>query len=155
MLTESGLKPLRTSKLAGPELVARQEGVVILGDELGFLSELYAAVDWGYVGGGFGAGVHSMIEPAIHGIPIACGTKNADKFPEIAELRQTGQLRLLSGPKDIREWHGYAIEVARSQAAGSSGEEWRQQALSRLGSTDRVMQALAEAAKIVIRSPHG
>src|SRR5208282_542723 len=82
-LVRSGLKVLRTSKLKGPELVARQDGTVILGDELGFLSELYAAVDWAYVGGGFGVGVHSTIEPAIHGIPIACGPKNAEKFPEI------------------------------------------------------------------------
>jgi len=77
------------------------------------------------------------------------------KFPEIAELRQTGQLRLLTGPKEIREWHAYAVSVARGNASGSSSEEWRQQALSRLGSTDRVMQALAEAAKIVVRSSHG
>jgi 3-deoxy-D-manno-octulosonic-acid transferase len=158
MLSEAGLSVLRTSKLAGPELIARQENCVIMGDELGFLSELYSAVDWAYIGGGFTAGVHSTIEPAIHGIPLACGPKNAENFPEIAELRQTGQLRIVSGAKDIREWHAYAVSVARSQASGAPeacSDEWRQQALSRLGSTDRVMQALAEAAKIVVRSSHG
>jgi 3-deoxy-D-manno-octulosonic-acid transferase len=148
ILTRAGLTVLRTSRLTGPELVARQPQTVILGDELGFLSELYAAVDWAYIGGGFTAGVHSTIEPAIHGIPLAAGPKNASKFPEIAELVDTGQLRLLSGAREVREWHAYALSVARSQAEGAPAEPWRRQALERLGSTDRVMQALAEAAHL-------
>jgi 3-deoxy-D-manno-octulosonic-acid transferase len=153
LLTEAGVSALRTSKLVGPERVPHRENCVILGDELGFLSELYSAVDWAYVGGGFTAGIHSTIEPAIHGIPLASGPKNAGNFPEIAELRQTGQLRIVNGVKEIRDWHAYALSVAQATGAEASAgpDAWKQQALSRLGSTDRVMQALAAAAKIVVR----
>ena len=59
----------------------------VLVDEMGFLSELYGAADWAYVGGGFGAGVHSTIEPAIQGIPILIGPVRADHFTEIGQLQ--------------------------------------------------------------------
>jgi 3-deoxy-D-manno-octulosonic-acid transferase len=45
----------------------------LLVNEMGVLADLYT-VGWAaYVGGGFGAGVHSVIEPAAHGIPVAFG----------------------------------------------------------------------------------
>ncbi|HUP55976.1 MAG TPA: glycosyltransferase N-terminal domain-containing protein, partial [Bdellovibrionota bacterium] len=141
----AGISVIRTSRLAGEEIVGTPKDgspVAILGDEMGFLSELYSAVDWAYIGGGFGDGVHSTIEPAVHGIPLAAGPKNAEKFAEIGELKKTGQLRIVTSPKEIAAWHAFAASAAESDA---SSEAWRRQALERLGSTDRVMQALVAA----------
>src|SRR6185295_3584562 len=118
LLTEAGLSVLKTSQLRGPAPV-EPKNAIILGDEIGFLSELYAAVDWAYVGRGFTDGVHSTIEPAIHGIPLSCGPKNIGKFPEIAELRQTGQLRILEAPKDVAAWQAHALAVARGGPGGT------------------------------------
>lgn len=49
------------------------EEPVLLVDSLGVLADLYT-VGWAaFVGGGFGVGVHSVIEPAAHGLPVAFG----------------------------------------------------------------------------------
>jgi 3-deoxy-D-manno-octulosonic-acid transferase len=47
---------------------------VIVVDRMGVLADLYAVGDVGYVGGGFhDAGLHSVVEPAAHGIPVLFG----------------------------------------------------------------------------------
>ena len=46
---------------------------IILVNQLGTLLRLYSIADAAFVGGGFGAGVHSVTEPAGYGMPIACG----------------------------------------------------------------------------------
>ena len=83
----------------------------ILVDEMGFLSELYSTADWAYVGGGFGAGIHSIIEPAIYGIPIAIGPKGSKKFSEVSQLQQSGQLTLLRDSSDVLDWLPWIDEL--------------------------------------------
>ncbi|ERP39179.1 3-deoxy-D-manno-octulosonic acid transferase [Chitinivibrio alkaliphilus] len=51
----------------------RSDAVII--DSVGILAELYAYGDWAYVGAGFGAGVHSVIEPAVYALPVAYGPR--------------------------------------------------------------------------------
>jgi 3-deoxy-D-manno-octulosonic-acid transferase len=52
-------------------------GDVVLVDRLGVLAELYAAGDAAFVGGGFhAAGLHSVLEPAAFGIPVAFGPRH-------------------------------------------------------------------------------
>jgi 3-deoxy-D-manno-octulosonic-acid transferase len=64
-------------------------------DEMGFLAELYSIMDWSWVGGGFGSGVHSTIEPAVHGLAVFSGPKGWEKFDEIRLLERQGQLAVL------------------------------------------------------------
>jgi 3-deoxy-D-manno-octulosonic-acid transferase len=49
---------------------------VIIVDAVGILAELYHAADLAYVGGGFGAGVHSVLEAAAAGIPVLFGPRH-------------------------------------------------------------------------------
>src|SRR5204863_3431204 len=47
---------------------------VIVVDRVGILADLYALADSAFVGGGFHrAGLHSVLEPAVFGVPIAIG----------------------------------------------------------------------------------
>ena len=46
---------------------------VIIINKVGILADLYKYSDLVYVGGGFGAGVHSVIEPAIYGSIVTYG----------------------------------------------------------------------------------
>lgn len=48
-------------------------GKNIIVDKIGYLLSLYSLGDVAYVGGGFGRGIHSVVEPAGFGIPIICG----------------------------------------------------------------------------------
>ena len=50
---------------------------VVLVDRVGVLGELYALADLAYVGGGFhDAGLHSVLEPAAFGVPVAFGPRH-------------------------------------------------------------------------------
>jgi len=62
--------------------------VVIL-DCDGLLYSAYAYADIAYVGGGFGAGVHNIIEPAAFGIPVIYGPRH-ENISEAIELKTLG-----------------------------------------------------------------
>ena len=57
---------------------ARDADVIIV-DKLGVLGDLYGLADFAFVGGGFhAAGVHSVLEPAAFGAPVAFGPMHAN-----------------------------------------------------------------------------
>ncbi len=62
-------RPVRLSQLehAAP-------GPVVVVDRVGVLADLYAVADVAFVGGGFHrAGLHSVLEPAVFGVPVTVG----------------------------------------------------------------------------------
>ncbi|MGY6562708.1 MAG: 3-deoxy-D-manno-octulosonic acid transferase [Luteibaculaceae bacterium] len=54
---------------------------VLIIDNIGMLSKIYRYGKVAVVGGGFGAGLHNIIEPAAYGMPVFYGPK-AKKHPE-------------------------------------------------------------------------
>jgi 3-deoxy-D-manno-octulosonic-acid transferase len=69
---------LHQLKLSRPVRLSQLEhakpGPVIVVDRVGILADLYALADTAFVGGGFHrAGLHSVLEPAVFGVPIAIG----------------------------------------------------------------------------------
>ncbi len=71
--------PVRLSAATGP-------APLMLVDRVGVLAALYGAGTMAYVGGGFGsAGLHSVLEPAAWGLPVAFG-------PRWGESRDAGLL---------------------------------------------------------------
>jgi len=55
---------------------SRTPSSIILVDQVGVLAALYGAGIMAYVGGGFGgAGLHSVLEPAAWGLPVAFGPR--------------------------------------------------------------------------------
>jgi len=54
-------------------------------DNVGMLMSLYKYADVAYVGGGFGKGIHNILEAAVFGIPVFFGPKYK-KFREAIEL---------------------------------------------------------------------
>jgi 3-deoxy-D-manno-octulosonic-acid transferase len=85
--------------------VARMKQVLPKGRillEEGILLEAYEGFDLAFVGGGFGLGLHNIIEPALWKIPTLCGPY-IDKQPEASWLRDLGQLVILNGAEDLAE----------------------------------------------------
>lgn len=135
-LGEQKLKVIRTRHQSAQELnQSVQPGTVILVDEMGFLSELYAAADWAWVGGGFGKGIHSILEPAIHGIPVGIGPQGSERFSEVVELGSTGQLSVISHLDQLLRWMEQPI-LAEQQT------RWKQDVSAKLGASERVIQFL-------------
>ncbi len=61
-----------------------QKQVLII-DNIGMLLSVYQYATIAYVGGGFGKGIHNILEPASFGTPVIFGP-NYHKFHEAAEL---------------------------------------------------------------------
>jgi 3-deoxy-D-manno-octulosonic-acid transferase len=61
----------------------------IIVDSMGQLSELYAVADLAWVGGAVHAKIHNVLEPAVWGLPISCGTryKNSQEAIVLVENR--------------------------------------------------------------------
>jgi 3-deoxy-D-manno-octulosonic-acid transferase len=62
---------------------------VLIIDNMGLLSSLYFYGQLAYVGGGFGKGIHNILEACTYGIPVIFGP-NYRKFREARELAETG-----------------------------------------------------------------
>lgn len=56
-------------------------------DNIGMLSRLYRYAYISYIGGGFGVGIHNILEAAVYGRPVLFGP-NHQKFAEAVELLQ-------------------------------------------------------------------
>ncbi len=89
-------------------------------DRVGVLATLYGAGAMAYVGGGFGtAGMHSVLEPAAWGLPVAFG-------PTWGESRDAGRLVAAGGgypvtgaPDLARVWMAWLEDDAARATAGS------------------------------------
>lgn len=62
---------------------------VLLIDSIGALSYLYRYATVTYIGGGFGAGIHNLLEAATYGKPVIFGP-NHEKFREALDLIENG-----------------------------------------------------------------
>ncbi len=99
-----------------------QKPKVILINEIGILAELYSVADWAFVGGGFTRnGLHNTMEPAVYGIPVSAGPKNADQFLEVKKLQEKHQLTLLRGADDFTHW----VEKWSKKNHDSFRSEWK------------------------------
>jgi 3-deoxy-D-manno-octulosonic-acid transferase len=62
---------------------------VLIIDNIGMLNSLYQYADVALIGGGFGAGLHNILEAAVFGKPVLYGP-NTNKFPEASALVKSG-----------------------------------------------------------------
>ena len=82
-----GLRTLRYSQAAADS--ATRHAHVLLIDNFGLLSRIYRYATLTYVGGGFGEGIHNLLEAAVWGKPVLFGPNNR-KFREAQELKHNG-----------------------------------------------------------------
>ena len=66
-----------------------QQADCLIVDCIGLLSSIYRYGEIAYIGGGFGAGIHNILEAAVYGIPVIFGP-NYHKFREARELIAQG-----------------------------------------------------------------
>jgi 3-deoxy-D-manno-octulosonic-acid transferase len=75
---------------------------VLIIDEIGLLSRIYAYADLALVGGAFRGAVHNVLEPAAFGLPILIGeNKSNEKFNEVIQLQQLGGLETYSSFNEL------------------------------------------------------
>ncbi|MBC8320091.1 MAG: 3-deoxy-D-manno-octulosonic acid transferase [Bacteroidetes bacterium] len=62
---------------------------VLIIDSIGMLSMLYRYADIAFIGGGFGVGIHNLLEATTYGVPVIFGP-NYKRFHEAVELKENG-----------------------------------------------------------------
>ncbi len=107
---------------------------VLLIDRIGLLANLYALGSTAVVGGTFGPGVHSVLEPAAHGCAVCYGPRHRNS-PEALEMTAAGIGRTFAS---VDEFSALLSELFdRPEMALRFGEQARAYVESRLGAADR------------------
>ncbi len=73
---------------------------VLIIDNIGMLSSLYRYGCIAYIGGGFGKGIHNILEPATFGLPVVFGPAH-EKFREALMLKEKGAAFPVSSFKEL------------------------------------------------------
>ncbi len=82
---------------------------VVIIDSIGLLSHLYQYASITMIGGGFGKGIHNILEAACFGNPVLFGP-NYHKFSEAVQLIKAGGAFEFSDSKDFKNNVQYLLE---------------------------------------------
>ena len=108
-------------------------------DSFGLLSSIYRYGDLAYIGGGFGAGIHNVLEAAVYGIPVIFGPKY-QKFKEARDLLQVGGAFSITDEKTF-ESKMEELSTYRDllEAAGAAAGDFVK---SNIGATNRIISSI-------------
>lgn len=103
ILSKLNRKSVRYTR-ATPETAAEAQCLII--DCFGLLSSIYHYGEVAYVGGGFGVGIHNVLEAAVWDVPVFFGPNNK-RFQEAQELLASG------GGIEITNYETFASAMQR------------------------------------------
>lgn len=121
---------------ATPENVEQADCLII--DCFGLLSSIYRYGEIAYVGGGFGVGIHNVLEAAVYGIPVLFGPNN-QRFQEARQLLETKGCFEIHNYEEFKEKMDRLMTDAPylEKCGKLSGDYVKQHA----GASDKVMKA--------------
>jgi 3-deoxy-D-manno-octulosonic-acid transferase len=132
----SNKKTLKYSE-ANSENVTQVDVLII--DNIGMLSSLYAYADFAYIGGGFGKGIHNTLEAAVYGIPVIFGP-NYQKFDEAKELiSRKAAFSIHSKADFLMTIEKLIKDVEYRKTAGKQSELYVQE---NIGATEKILHQL-------------
>ena len=89
-------------------------------DCYGLLSSIYRYATVAYVGGGFGAGIHNVLEAAVYGVPVFFGPNNA-KFQEARSLKACGGgIEIIATCDFAGRMDAFAVDGGLLESAGKA-----------------------------------
>jgi len=111
---------------------------VLIIDNVGMLSSLYRYGEFAYVGGGFGKGLHNILEAASYGIPVFFGNKNYEKFQEAKDLIMHGGAFEVSDYADFKK--KYELLISRPENYLLACEVTKSYVKEHTGATEKIIQ---------------
>jgi len=112
---------------------------VLIVNTMGMLSSLYRYSHIAYIGGGFGKGIHNILEAVVYGTPVCFGP-NHQKFQEAKDIIALGGGAIVSSAE------GFSYVV---NAWLSDNESWqhasdicRQYTQSNIGSSEKIFETV-------------
>lgn len=138
---EAGLK--RIESKAGKKCVRYSELLenyelksdILIIDNIGMLMRIYAYAAWAWVGGGFGSGLHNILEPAAFGVPVVFGPEHS-KFPEADALLKAGGGFSIGSKTELRKIFCNQKQISSAGIAAAKFVE------SGKGATSKIIQTL-------------
>ena len=137
LMMESGRQALRYTALGEQDDLSGASLLVV--DTVGLLSKIYRYGDVTYVGGGFGAGIHNILEAAVWGKPVIFGPRFG-KFNEAVDLVAAG------AGFPVGDYNGLNTTLSsllsnpeKLAAAGATAARYVE---SNLGATERIVEYL-------------
>ena len=131
-----GRKVIRYTSAENSQL---QDASVLIIDCFGLLSSIYRYGDVAYVGGGFGVGIHNLLEAAVWDVPVFFGPNN-QKFQEAQGLKRNGGL-------EITDYETFASQmdrlVADAEYLRKQGEKAGRFVESLSGATAKVLASVS------------
>ena len=114
-----------------------KDAEVLIIDCFGLLSSIYHYGTVSYVGGGFGVGIHNVLEAAVWDIPVVFGPNNK-------HFQEAQGLMLVQGGFEIKDYQSFRDLMMRFETDASflqnSGENAGAFVKSRAGATAKVME---------------
>ena len=108
---------------------------VLIIDCFGLLSSIYRYGDVAYVGGGFGVGIHNLLEAAVWDVPVFFGPNN-QKFQEAQGLKKNGGFEIHDYDEFARQMDRFASDADYMKEQGRLAGQFVK---SLAGATERVM----------------
>ena len=114
-----------------------KDAEVLIIDCFGLLSSIYHYGTVSYVGGGFGVGIHNVLEAAVWDIPVVFGPNNK-------HFQEAQGLMLVQGGFEIKDYQSFRDLMMRFETEASflqnAGENAGAFVKSRAGATAKVME---------------
>ncbi len=108
-------------------------------DCYGLLSSIYRYGSMAFVGGGFGAGIHNVLEAAVYGIPVFFGPNNR-KFQEAQQLKACGGgIEVIATCDFAEKMDAFAADEALLEYAGKAAGDL---VSTNAGATARIFEHL-------------
>ena len=112
---------------------------VLLIDRIGLLANLYALGKMAYVGGGFGPGVHNVLEPAAHTCAVLFGPRHLNSLEAMA-LDKRGGGEAITVAEQLR--HQLVLLLEHPQRVEEMGRKAREMVEENVGASQRIVERI-------------
>jgi 3-deoxy-D-manno-octulosonic-acid transferase len=137
-ISGSGLVSVRFSQLMNEKEGGTIPSILLI-DRIGILAILYSAGQVAFVGGSFGPGVHSVLEAAVHGVPVLVGPRFRNS-PEAVELDEKKFLTVVGTAEQCQK---ELLELFQNaELRREKGRQHREFVLGRCGASAKMIDIL-------------
>ena len=126
-------------KMVNGQLSMVNDYEVLIINCFGLLSSIYHYGNVAYVGGGFGVGIHNLLEAAVWDVPVFFGPNN-QKFQEAQGLKTSGGFEISSYEDFAAQMDRFADDDAYLQEQGQKAGHFVK---GQSGATQKVLSAVA------------
>ncbi len=116
-----------------------REARVLLMDNIGMLASIYKYGKIAYIGGGFGTGIHNILEPMAFGLPVIFGPRY-QKFAEAQSMVEQGGAVAIHNLGQLRQ----AFGELRTNKYRAASEICHSYIHHHQGATDQIMVVMTK-----------